>query len=132
MPEYGAAFPNRDRNPSAASATLSSPPRPLYLLLRAALARTAFEASLYGAPFAAGIAVLFGVKMLSAFPSQRVFVWMAVALTCNALRLVMRWHYLRAPARLEDPGKNQRDLGVWVVDWQLQINVWRLTRAAQA
>ncbi len=90
---------------SAAAATFSPPPSPLDLRVRAELVRTAYEDSLYGAPFAAGIAVLFGVKMLSAFPPQTVFLWMAVTLTCNALRLVMRWHYLHAPARLEETSR---------------------------
>ncbi len=78
---------------------------PLERRVRAELVRTAYEDSLYGAPFAAGVAVLFGAKMLSAFPARTVFLWMALALTCNALRLAMRWHYLRAPAQLEDTNR---------------------------
>ncbi len=68
---------------------------PLDLKVRVELVRTAYDDSLYGAPFAALVAVVFGSAMLDATPARTVWIWMAVAVSCNVLRLVMRWLFLR-------------------------------------
>jgi signal transduction histidine kinase/CheY-like chemotaxis protein len=87
------------------AATTTPPTRALDLRVRAELVRTAYDDSLYGAPFAAGVAILFGAKMLAAFPTRTVFAWMSLALACNALRLGMRWLYRRAPAPPEQTAR---------------------------
>ena len=72
------------------AASNSPPTSPLDLRVRTELVRTAYEDSLYGALFAAGIVVLFGATLLPAFPARTVLVWAALALACNALRLAVR------------------------------------------
>ena len=83
------------------AASNSSPTSLLDRRVRAELVRTAYEDSLYGALFAAGIVVLFGATLLSAFPTRTVLVWTGLALACNALRLAARWRYFRAPGLTE-------------------------------
>ncbi len=70
------------------------------LKVRAELVRTAFGDSLYGAPFAIVVAILFGFVMLEAAPARTVWTWMLVTVTCNALRLLTRWLFLRRPVPL--------------------------------
>ncbi len=77
----------------------------LDLRVRVELVRTAYEDSRYGALFAAGVAVLFGAKLLSAFPARTVLVWTSLAVACNILRLAMRWRYRRAPKSPEHTGR---------------------------
>ncbi len=89
--------PPERRMGSAASNSL--PTSPLDLRVRAELLRTAYEDSLYGAPFAVGVAVLLGVKMLPAFPARTVWIWTAATVACNFARLAMRWLFLRSPAQ---------------------------------
>ena len=70
---------------------------PLDLKVRAELVRTAYEDSIYGAPFAALVAVVFGYAMLAAAPARTVWIWMAAAVVCNLLRLATRTLFLRRP-----------------------------------
>lgn len=74
---------------------------PLEQRVRAELVRIAYHDALYGAPFAIIIALLVAYSVWSEFPRDVVAGWLALALVCNLLRLGMRWHYLRRPARLE-------------------------------
>jgi signal transduction histidine kinase/ActR/RegA family two-component response regulator len=72
--------------------------------VEAELVRTAFQDAIYGAPFGMVVALLYASAIRSAFPISTVLLWLAVALTCNALRLVCRWAYLRQPVPPEATG----------------------------
>ena len=85
-------------SPAPADHVIShSPALALDARVRAELVRTAYLDSLYGAPFAAGVALVFAYKMLGVFPSGVVLPWLVLTLACNSLRLIMRWLYLRRP-----------------------------------
>ena len=73
--------------------------------VRAELVRIAYQDSLYGAPFAAGVALVLGYKMLGLFPSPVVLAWLAGVVAANTLRLFMRWRYLRRPVPPELAGR---------------------------
>ena len=59
--------------------------------------RTAYYDSKYGAPFAMLVVLLFGFAVFPAFSPRIVVPWLAFALSCNLLRLITRWLYLRQP-----------------------------------
>ncbi len=80
------------------SPTDSSALSPIEIRVRAELVRTAYNDALFGAPFAALVALLFGLIMLREFPQSIVLPWLAYALVCNALRLLTRWRFFRQPA----------------------------------
>ncbi|MSU50676.1 MAG: hypothetical protein EXS37_16580 [Opitutus sp.] len=69
--------------------------------VRAELVRTAYHDALFGAPFGSAVALLFAYAASGAFPTKVVLSWLAFALTCNVLRLVSRWAFLRKPVPIE-------------------------------
>jgi signal transduction histidine kinase/CheY-like chemotaxis protein len=83
------------RLPAPASET------PLDQKVRVELVRTAYDDSLYGAPFAALVAIVFGFAMLDSTPARTVWIWMAAAVSCNVVRLMMRWLFLRRAVPVE-------------------------------
>ena len=87
------------------SSTAPTYPSPIETRVRAELVRTAYHDALFGAPYAAFVAVLFGFIMLREFPQHIVLPWLAFALLCNALRLWVRWHFLRQHSADQIPGK---------------------------
>src|SRR5476649_392718 len=89
---------------STASASAPSPVSSLDQRVRAELVRTAFEDAIYGASFAAVIAVIVSATMRTAFPARVVYPWTAAMLTCNALRLLSRWAYRRRTVPLDQAG----------------------------
>ena len=88
----------------AAAPADAHPTDPLALRVQAELVRTAYDDALYGAPFAAGVALLLGFTMLSEFPPRVVAGWLMFALACNAMRLFSRWQYFRRPVPPERAG----------------------------
>ncbi len=83
----------------AESASASPPPAAvLDLRVRAELLRNAYADAIYGASFAAVVAVIVTVTMRTAFEPGVVYPWLAAMLACNALRLLTRWAYRRGPA----------------------------------
>ena len=69
--------------------------------MRAELVRVAYHDSIYGAPFAIVVALLFAYATLDAFGARIVLPWLAFALLCNVLRLVFRAAYLRRAVPVE-------------------------------
>ena len=72
--------------------------------VRAELVRNAYDDTIYGAPFAAVVAVIVAATMRTAFPAAAVYSWLAGMLACNALRLLTRWAYHRRPVPEEHLG----------------------------
>ena len=73
--------------------------------VNAALVRTAYLDARLGAPFGIVVAVLFAWALYPVFPARQVVPWLTFAVTCNVLRLITRWLYLRAPVPEEQAAK---------------------------
>src|SRR5471032_2822436 len=89
---------------STASASAPSSVSSLDQRVRAELVRTAYDDAIYGASFAAVIALIVSATMLTAFPARVVYPWLAAMLACNTLRLLTRWAYRRRPVPDERVG----------------------------
>ena len=93
------------------SASLPPPASSLDLRVRAELLRNAYDDTIYGAPFAALVAVVVAATMRTAFSADVVYPWFVAMLACNGVRLITRWAYFRRPV----PHEKLRGWETWFV-----------------
>lgn len=92
--------------------SVASPPaaNPVELRVRTELLRTAYTDSIYGAFFSAFGAALVGGAMLTGFPASTVITWVLLMWASNALRLILRWRFMRQPAIVDSLERWERGL----------------------